>query len=170
MLAGLRRGELDAALVIEPRVDARDGLIFERLRADEVRLAVAPDHRLARRQSVKLAEAAVEPFVVFSRTEYPEHYDGIALLLGKHASRMRVAEECDSGMSLVAAIEAGDGVSVVSTAVGRAIGGRLRLLTLTPRPPPSVVGLAYADAKPTPLLARLIAVARRMAKAKRPAG
>lgn len=165
MMAGLRAGGLDAALAVQPRPAALRGLRFEKLREDPLIVAVAPDHRLARRHSVKLRELVNEPFVIFSRKEYPEHLEGMQEMLGGRSVRLRIAEECDSGMSLFAAIEAGQGVSILSSSLANTIGARLRLVPLRPEPPPNVIGLAYVAGVRHALVERLVAVAREVAKA-----
>jgi DNA-binding transcriptional LysR family regulator len=164
MMAGLRAGKLDAALAVQPQSAALRGLQFERMREDPLVVAVARDHRLATRRSVAPRELIPEPFVIFSRQEYPEHAEGIQEMLGGRAVRMRIAQECDSGMTLFAAIESGQGVSILSDSLVPAIGMRLKLIPLRPAPAPSVIGLAYVAKTKNPLVARLLAAARTVAR------
>ena len=169
MMNGLRAGEIDAALAVEPRPAALRGLTFEKLREDPQVVAVAPDHRLAARKTVAAKELVAEPLVIFSREEYPEHLEGMQEMLGRSA-RLRIAEECDSGMTLFAAIEAGHGVSILSSSLAPSVGARLRLIPLRPAPPPNVIGLAYVATAKSPLLARLLNAARAVARTRdRPA-
>lgn len=165
MMAGLRDGRLDAALAVEPRPQALRGLKFERMRTDPLVVVVAHEHRLASRASVAAAELAAEAFVIFSREEYPEHLEGMQALVGGKKTRLKIAEECDSGMSLFAAIEAGHGVSILSESLRPVIGERLKFVPLRPAPPPNVIGLAYLPKTKTPRRERLLAAARKVSAA-----
>ncbi len=162
MMAGLRDGRLDAALAVEPRPQALRGLKFEKLREDPLVVAMAREHRLAEKPSVAPHDLVAEPFVIFSREEYPEHVEGMQALVGGKKQRLKIAEECDSGMSLFAAIEAGHGVSILSESLRPAVGERLSLVPLRPAPPPNVIGLAYLPNIKAPLVERLLAAARQV--------
>lgn len=164
MMAGLREGTLDAALAVKPQRAALRGLIFETVREDPLAVVLAPDHRLASRRTVAVKELAGESFVIFSRKEYPEHSEGMRDMLGKASVEMRVAEECDSGMSLFAAIEAGSGVSILSSSLEPVVGSRLKLIPLRPAPPPNVIGLAYVAKAASPWVKRVLSAARSVSK------
>lgn len=160
MLDGLRAGGLQLALMVEPGKKLRAGLRFAPLRTDEPAVFVAPEHALARQKVITPDEVVREPLVIFSRAEYPEYYDSITQTLGAAASRMRIAEECDGGMSLIAAVEAGTGIAILSRLLEPSIGRRLKLLTIQPTPAPSVVGVAWAEKGAEPLVARLAEAAQ----------
>jgi DNA-binding transcriptional LysR family regulator len=160
MMDGLRAGDLDAALAVKPRPAMLHGLHFEKLREDPLVVVVAPDHPLAKRRVVRLREFVREPFVTFSRKDYPEHYEGMREMLGGGTVKLKIAEETDSGMTLFAAIEAGRGVSILSSSLVGTIGTRLRMIPLRPAPPPNVIGFAYVANVRDPLLARLLAAGR----------
>jgi DNA-binding transcriptional LysR family regulator len=68
LLAGVRDGRLRLALIVPPlkRGEFHD-LRFEELVRESVRIAVPPNHRLAQRRSLSLADAAQEPFVGLTR-------------------------------------------------------------------------------------------------------
>lgn len=166
MLHGLREGKLDAALMVDPGKQGARGLVFTKLREDEPMVLVAADHALARRRTVEVTELARQPLVVFSRAEYPEYHVGLAALLGKNAGRMKIAEECDSGASMFAAVEAGSGVAVVSRSLAAAVGERLRLIAIRPMPAPTVVGVAHLATTRNRLVLRLVDVARALAGGK----
>ena len=165
MMAGLRAGTLHAALAVKPQPAALRGLVFEKLREDPMVVVVAREHPFASRRSVPIKDLIGESFVIFSRKEYPEHVEGMRNLLGGPKVQMRVAEECDSGMTLFAAIEAGQGVSILSSALEAAIGTRLKLVPLRPAPPPNVIGLAYVAHAATPWVKRVLFAARAVATA-----
>lgn len=165
MMTGLRAGKLDAALAVQPRPEALRGITFEKVREDPMVAAISPEHRLASRKVVALSELATEPLVIFSRKEYPEHLDLMEHLLGGPGKRLKIVEECDSGMSLFAAIEAERGISILSSSLEPTVGNRLRLVPLRPAAPPNVIGLAYPAKMKNSLVERLLVAARAVAKA-----
>ena len=81
------------ALAVQPQSAALRGLQFEKMREDPLVVAVARDHPLATRRTVAPRELISEPFVIFSRQEYPEHAEGIQEMLGGRAVRMRIGQE-----------------------------------------------------------------------------
>ena len=146
MLAGLRAGRLAVALVVRPSPAMLPGLAFEALARETLCLAVAPKHPLARKRVVPLAKAVREPLVAFRREEYPEYHELLAAVFAATGRPARIGEEHDSVTSLIAAVEAGNGVAVMPRALACTAGPRLRLLGLTPVPAPLVVGLAWPRA------------------------
>jgi DNA-binding transcriptional LysR family regulator len=160
MLAGLREGRLHAALMMQPSKQAVRGLIFEPLRTYPVGVLVPPAHPLARRHGVSKDDAFAEQLVVFSRKEYPDYHEFMERIAGKRVKRLHIAEECDSGPSLMAAVASGKGIAISASVVASAAGARLRFVPLTPAPPPAVVGLAYRTNALTPSTRQLVEVAR----------
>ncbi len=144
MLARLREGKLQIALLVRPTRAMLRGLRFEELLRDSLRLAVPPNHRLAQQRSVTLAEAAREPLVAYSRAEYPEYHEYLADLFAGSKGKPRIAEEHDSVSSLIAAIEAGCGVALAPESLACFAGPRLKLVPLSPTPEPFVVGGGWA--------------------------
>jgi DNA-binding transcriptional LysR family regulator len=143
MLAGLRDGKLQIAVLVRPSRAMLRGLRFEELARDSMRLAVPPKHAFARLQSVPLARAAREPFVAFTRKDYPEYHEYFTDLFGTVKAKPRIVEEHDSAASLVAAVEAGCGVALAPNALACIAGPRLKLIPLTPPPPPLFIGAAW---------------------------
>jgi len=143
MLAGLRDGKLQIAFVVKQPALLR-GLHFEDLARDAFCLAVAPKHPLAGRRAVKLAEAAREPLLTYNRKDYPDAHRQLEALFASVKYKPRVAEEHDSVSSLIAAVEAGNGVAIVPQSLACTAGPRLKLIPFSPAPPPLVVGAAWA--------------------------
>lgn len=143
MLSGLRSGRLQLAIVVCPAPQRLRGLEFEALATGEMILAMSPRHPLARRREVTVREAAAQPLVVFSRTEYPDYHESLEALFAGIRPRPKIAEEHDSVASLIAAVEAGTGVAVVTESLGCVAGPRLRLKPLSPKPEPFQIGAAW---------------------------
>jgi DNA-binding transcriptional LysR family regulator len=163
MLAGLREGRLHAALMMQPSKQAARDVTFEPLRRYPVGILVPPAHPFVRRRAVSVDDALAEPLVVLSRKEYPDYHEFVARVAGKRMKRLRIAEECDSGPSLMAAIASGKGIAISASIVAIAAGARLRFVPLTPSPPPAVVVLACRSVTPTPPTQSLLEVARLVA-------
>src|ERR1043165_2100248 len=70
MLAGLRKGTLQMALMVKPAAAMLRDLRFTDLTTDTLCLAVAPKHPLARKRTITVAEIAREPLVVYGRSDY----------------------------------------------------------------------------------------------------
>lgn len=144
MIAGLREGRLQLAILVRPLKAMLRGLHFEALERDALRLAVPPGHAFARLRSVPLAQAAKERFVGLTRAHYPEYYATFDELFASVRPKPRVVEEHDGATSLIAAVEAGGGVALVSQSLGCTAGARLKLVPFTPAPAPLIVGAAWA--------------------------
>lgn len=141
MLAGVCEGKLHLAVTVRPAPGALRGLRFEELMREPLRLAVAPAHPLARRRVVSLADAAREPFIAYSRKDYPDYHELLAAIFSMAKSQPRIAEEHDGVSSLVAAIAAGNGVAIVPDSLRCIAGERLKLVMLSPDPKPLVIGI-----------------------------
>jgi LysR family transcriptional regulator, transcription activator of glutamate synthase operon len=114
------------------------------------RLAVAPDHRFARRRTVSLAEAVREPFVAFARGVYCDLSQSVRRPFAALKVKPRIVEEHDDFSSLVSAIETGTGVALVSDAFAYTAGERVKLLCLSPEPKTAVLGIAAPQGRLSP--------------------
>jgi DNA-binding transcriptional LysR family regulator len=162
MLAGLREGKLQIALVVSLTPAMLRGLRFEELARDSMCLAVAPKHPLARRRTVTLAEVAREPLITYSRKDYPEAHENLAAMFAAIKSKPRIAEEHDSVSSLIAAVEAGNGVAIAPQSLSCTAGPRLKLIPFSPALAPLVVGVAWSKAGLSPAAERFLKCAREM--------
>lgn len=150
MLAGLRQGTLQMALMVKPAGAMLRDLRFTDLTTDTLRLAVAPNHPLARKRTATIKEIIGEPLVVYSRSEYPDYHEMLATLFGAAKARPRYAEEHDGVTSIIAAVESGAGVALLSQSVACMAGPRLKLIPLTPALKPAIIGAATTKALLSP--------------------
>jgi len=163
MFAGLRAGKLQIAFVVCPSPGRLRGMQFEPLSTGEMILAMSPRHPLARRREVPVKEAAQQPLVVFSKAEYPDYHEALDVLFDGIRPRPRISEEHDSVASLIAAVEAGTGVAVVTESLGCVAGPRLKLKPLTPAPKPFQIGAAWMKGKLSAEAGQFLAATRRAA-------
>jgi DNA-binding transcriptional LysR family regulator len=160
MLTGLREGELDAALMIQPSDKQLRGVSFEELYRYPLYVAAHPTHPLARTRKVPLQKLIHERLIGYSRADYPEYYEKLAAIWRPSGQGPELAEEHDSSTSLIAAVEAGRGVALVPASLGCLAGPRLKLRPLTPAPAPLIVGLARKQTTAPKLVEEFVAAAR----------
>lgn len=133
MLAGLESGTLDVALTVGQNPDGH-GLKWTQLLRASWRLAVNRRNPLARRSRLKAADAAREPLLVFCQRDYPEYWQLIMAWLREHRQRPAIAGEHDGVNSLLAAVESGLGVAIVTASTARLAPKNVRLRTLSAPP------------------------------------
>jgi DNA-binding transcriptional LysR family regulator len=160
MLGGLREGKLQIAFVVRLTPAMLRGLRFEELTRDSMWLAVAPGHPLAGRRSVTLAEVAGEPLITYTRKDYPDAHENLAALFAAIRRKPRIVEEHDSFSSLIAAVEAGNGVTIAPESLTCTAGPRLKLIRFSPPLAPLVIGVAWAKAGLTAVGERFVKCAR----------
>ncbi|HKQ40216.1 MAG TPA: LysR family transcriptional regulator [Verrucomicrobiae bacterium] len=160
MIAGLCDGKLDISVLVRPTRKLLRGLRFEELARDAICLAVAPKHPLARHRSVTLAQIAREPLIVFNRKDYPDYQELLANVFAGTKSKLRIGEEHDSGTSLIAAVEAGAGVSITSESLACTAGPRLKVIPIAPPPTPLIIGAAWRATGLSPAAAKFLECAK----------
>ncbi len=146
MLAGLEDDKLDIAITLRREDEAR-GLEWTPIQKTTWSLAVNRQHPLAKLKRVTATDVAAEPLVIFRRSEYPEYWDMVAAWLRGAKQRPRIAGEYDGAESLMAAVESGLGVALVSTSIARLYPDRACLKPLTPALPPVCIHAGYRTSR-----------------------
>jgi DNA-binding transcriptional LysR family regulator len=144
----LKARKIDVALLPPPSGLAQRGISFEKVVSYAMCAALPVTHAFAAKRALPLARFGKEPVVGFSQEEYPEYLHWLQQLFRPHGIEPKIAEECDSASSLIAAVEADRGIALVTSSMSCLAGPRLKLLPLTPALPDIVVGALYV--KPTP--------------------
>ena len=101
-----------------------------------------------------------EPFVVYSRAEYPEYHAMLTEFFAETGRTLRLAEEYDSAPSLIAAAEIGRGLVIAPACLGILAAGRLKFLPLHPAPPPVQLVAVFDPQRLTGAAAKFLAAAR----------
>lgn len=161
MLQGLREKKLNVALLLQVPRKLLTGLIFEELHRDPVCLAAHPAHRLAQVRKVGLEQVARERLITFATADYPEYHDWLVALFAPLKLAPQVAEEHESATSVIAAVEAGRGVALLTQSFARWAGPRLKVRPLTPAPPALIFGIAYRKGVNAPTVENFIAAVKR---------
>jgi len=144
MFSGLREEKLQLAFVPQPASRTLRGLNFEQLFYDPIRLALSPKHVLARHRTVSLAEIVREPIIAYNRKDYPDAHELLEKVFAPGKSKPRIVEEHDSVNGLIAAVESGTGLAIVTETLTCMAGLRLKLIPISPSPAPLVVGLVFS--------------------------
>jgi LysR family transcriptional regulator, benzoate and cis,cis-muconate-responsive activator of ben and cat genes len=142
LLAGLQGNTLDVVLTVGQVRESRDVKWTPLVRAPW-KLAVHRKHRLARRQRVTPAEVAREPLLCFCQRDYPEYWEMITAWLREHRLHPGIVGEYDGAESLMAAVESGQGVALVTTRTAHLFPNRARFTTLSAAPPPLCIAAGY---------------------------
>lgn len=140
LLAGVRSRKLDVAFMIEPPLGSGRVLRFEPLQELPIGILVGHEHPLARRRSVTVEEVLGQPIIAFARKGYPDYHLWLRRLL-RHARRpARLVGWADGATSLMAAVEAGQGIAFGPPAYAVVAGKRAKYLPIVPAVPPVRLG------------------------------
>src|SRR5262245_39898118 len=121
---------LDVALTVAPDRDGH-GLKWAPLVRATWQLAVNRRPRLARRVRVTPEEVSREPLLVFRQRDYPEYWNVILTWLRNQRQAPAIAEEYDGVTSLLAAVESGLGIAIVTKCTARLASEGIRLRALS---------------------------------------
>jgi DNA-binding transcriptional LysR family regulator len=161
MLRGLRDGKLHVGLLVQVSRNVLAGLAFEELQRHAVCVVMHPAHPLARARRVGLEQVARERLIAFTLADYPEQHAWMAELFASFDRPPQIVEEHDGATSLIAAVEAGRGVAIVSQRFDCLSGPRLKVRPLQPAPAPLIVGIAYRRDHDSVVTKSFVAAAKR---------
>lgn len=146
MLAGLESESLDIVLTVGHE-SRGGGLKWTPLVQAPWKLAVSRKHPLIRKKRLTPNDIAGESLLVFCRRGYPEYWETISEWFRTKRLRPKVAGEYDGAESLMAAVESGMGVALVTTRTAHLFPNRARFLTLPSPPKPLCISAGYRLAK-----------------------
>ncbi|QWT21989.1 LysR family transcriptional regulator [Bacillus sp. NP157] len=108
-------GQIDVGLLRAPPAGVANArqLNMEVIDQEPLVLALPSDHRLAKRESVTMAELAHERFVAPPRTQAATLIDRLNMLANKAGFRMNIRQEAQQIPSLLPLVAAGLGVALV---------------------------------------------------------
>ena len=158
----LLSGQIDAGLLRPPV--AQPELAAMQVDAEPLLAALPARHRLARQTSVTLADLDGQDFVMYAPGESRYFHDLLVMLFTAANVRPRFMQQLGQIHSMLALVRAGLGVALVPAAAAalRYHDVRLRPIVLQ-RPAPVELFLVWRHTAENPLLAELIALARRRA-------
>ena len=137
-LAGLSAGTIDLALVVQPPLKERSGLVFQKLLELRVGIIVPREHPFAQRSKITLDEALAEPLVPYIRRGYSDYHYWLSGVLKSTRRKPRLVTPVDGAISLIAAVEAGQGIGFAPSTFAAVAGRRIRFIPLSSAPPLAV--------------------------------
>jgi DNA-binding transcriptional LysR family regulator len=128
---GLRNGGLQLAVTVWPSTEYHPEVEFELLKTYPVCAVLPANHPLARLKTIPLEKLAAEPLVTLNRKNYPEAPAMMEKFFQSLGVKPQIALECDSGSSVITAIESGRGIALFSPILKLVAGNRLRYRPVT---------------------------------------
>jgi len=144
LIAGLRDGTLELAIMVQPIGEQTAEIEFETLRSYVWCVALGRAHPLARLKSIPLEKLVGERLVILSRKSYSEYHRILEHIFAPVSGKPRIAMQCDSESSLFMEVEAGRAIALVTTIAKLAAGKRLVYRPLTGTMEAQAVGIARA--------------------------
>jgi len=124
-------------------------------------VAVLPArHRLSARRSIRLADLATEPMVLFPRKNSPAYFDLIANICRRAGFVLDVAQECETIQTVISLVAMGAGVSLQPESVKQMKRRGVVFRSLQPPVPTVEVGVAYMPQNRSGAVAEFVAIAR----------
>lgn len=165
ILDGLHNGRLQLAVTAWPSAEYFPDVEFESLKTYPVCAALSASHPLARLKTIPLEKIAVEPLITLNRKNYPDAHSMLEKLFQSLGVKPRIALECDSGSSVITAIEAGRGIALFHPLLKLFAGNRLCYRPVTGIAEVVPVGIVRArNGDVTPAGEKFCAILRKIAK------
>jgi len=143
MVLGLHRRTLDAAMTVRPRPAEMRRLKFEFIRQYRLGLICSESSRWSKYKSVSPKALVGTPLVGYQVEDFPEYYEIVSKVMGTTARRLKVRQQCDGAVSLVAAVESGRAPAVVGEFVLGIAGNRVRFVPFSSSTSRVQVGILY---------------------------
>jgi DNA-binding transcriptional LysR family regulator len=158
--ARLAKGELDCAFVYAPEDGSDGGFARLDVRTDRPVAAIPKDHRLAKRKTLRVADLAGEPFVLFPRAAASAYWDRLMASCAQGGLVPDIVQEGANDGTMLSLVAAGIGVALVNSVARWRRPDGVTLIDLADLDLPLRLEMIWpADAR-NPALARAVALAR----------
>lgn len=131
MIDGLRNGTLQLAITAWPTTEDVPGIEFELLKTYPICAVLPVNHPLARLKTIPIEKVAAEPLVTLNRKNYPDAHAFLERFFASLGVKPQIVLECDSGSSIITAIESQRGIALFSPVLKLVAGNRLRYRPVT---------------------------------------
>jgi DNA-binding transcriptional LysR family regulator len=159
LLAALRQGDIDVALVLPPADDP--GVEYATLHRDRLVAALPAARRELRGNGpLRLATLAAEPFILFPRKVGTSLYDHIVGLCRRAGFSPRVEQEAIQMQTIVSLVAAGMGVALVPASLMNMRRTGVAYRPLAERGPSVEVGVGWRRSDESPATRAFLATAR----------
>jgi DNA-binding transcriptional LysR family regulator len=170
IVGGLLNGAIELAVLPVGAALQREGIEFEVLRTYPICVALPTGHPLSRLKTIPLEKVAAEPLIALRRKDYPGYHQFLEQIFSPSGIKPRIAVECDTGSSLITAVESGSGIALATSVDNQVTGKRLVYRPLTGTNEGVAVGIARArKGDVTPAGEKFCEILRKVAKATVPA-
>ncbi len=156
----LRNGTIDAGFIRMPLKE--EGLAVTSVHRECFAIALHKKHLLARNKELSLADLAHEPFVAYGRYWAPAFYDLWTGICREAGFVPRIVQETAEMSTTMALVAAGIGVAVLPEGMTRGHRHWLAVKVLNRVKVRSEIGVAIMVARQTPLLQRLVRIAKEL--------
>lgn len=162
---GLRNGGLQLAVTAWLAWEHHPDMEFESLKTYPICAVLPASHPLARLKTIPLEKFAAEPLVMLNRKDYPDAHALFEKLFRSLGVKPRIVLECDSGSSVITAVESGRGISLAPSVLKLVARNRLRYRPVTEIAEVLPVGIVRAkNGDITPAGEKFCAILRKVPK------
>lgn len=158
-LSALIRRELDVAFVGVAPDRLPSGLSATRWQEEELMAFVPPNHALASKGEIRLADLAEEPFVAISPEAAPAYSSHVHHLCLEEGFRPHVVQEASRAQAVAALTVAGIGVAVLPATLDRITGNGIPLRRARRRRTTIIHSVVHGS-KPGPVTERFLEALR----------
>jgi DNA-binding transcriptional LysR family regulator len=166
-LAGLAAGTIDVALIVQPPLKGRSGLVFKKLLELPAGVIVPPEYPFAQRSSVTLDDALSQPLVPHIRKGYTDYHHWLSGVLKRARRKPHMVTAVDGAISLIAAVESGQGIGFAPSTFAAVADRRVRFVPLSAAPP-LAVGYVVRASRRSQILETFIHTLRSIAESPTP--
>lgn len=156
MLKRLKLKRLDLALVVYPGSSALRGFVFHELHRHPACAVLEVGHPLAREPVLRIEQLLADKVIAFTRSDYPEYRRWLSSVFKSSGRRPKIVEEHDSITSLIASVEAGNGIAFGGDGFQKMAGARVKVVRLAPPAPPILVGAIYEPQSLDPVIQQML--------------
>ena len=120
ILSGIRERTLDAALLPASAVPRNRLYVMTKLSSHGLEVAIPKDHPLAKRKVIHVRDIAYENLVGYQKNEYSDYWNLLQEVFVEVGLTLVIGGEFDSGNSLIAAVQGGEGVAIIPANINKA--------------------------------------------------
>jgi len=165
IIDGLHNGGVQLAVTAWPAAEYHPDVEFESLKTYPVCAILPASHPLARLKTIPIEKFAAEPLITLNRKNYPDAHFVLEKLFRSLGVKPQITLECDSGSSVITAVESGRGIALFAPVLKLVAGNRLRYRLVTGIDDVVPVGIVRAkNGDVTPAGEKFCAILRKVAK------
>ncbi len=118
-LRALESGEIDLGVLRRPAGAVPAGLVFTRIVDDGLMVVVNRKHRLARAGTVRIADIAREPLIIYPRSSGISIHDQILQMYAGQGFTPKIVQEAREALTIIGLVAAGLGLAIVPASLRR---------------------------------------------------